>query len=148
MTQNSFDPSVVVKIYKTYRILTPLLASFPKPQRYSLGQTMDRGLLTMLEHIFEANAMPSPLREAPLLKALAKCELVKILVRLSCEESIILDTQYFQLIAGLHEITKMLQGWINYTRNLPNKEKDDSSQRPRGARQDSDSHQQPRSSSH
>ena len=122
MTQNSFDPPVVVKIYKTYQILMPLLASFPKPQRYSLGQTLDRCLLKMLEHIFEANAVPMPLREASLLKAEAKCELAKILVRLACEGKIIENTQYYQLIANLQEIGKMLRGWIKYIRNQPNKE--------------------------
>lgn len=119
MTQNSFDPPVVVKIYKTYQILSPLLADFPKPQRYTLGQGLDKSILAMLELIFEANAMPMPLREAHLLKAAAKCELSKILIRLSCEIKIINNTQYYQLIANLQEISKMLGGWIKYIRSQP-----------------------------
>jgi len=119
MAQESFDPPVVVKIYKTYQILLPLLANFPKPQRYTLGQSLDTAILKMLEHIFEANGMPMPLREANLLKAEAKCELSKLLVRLCCEGKIIDNTQYYQLMANLQEIGKMLRGWIKYIRNQP-----------------------------
>ncbi|MEK7637199.1 MAG: four helix bundle protein [Patescibacteria group bacterium] len=119
MSQDSFDPPVVIKIYKTYQIFIPLLANFPKPQRYTLGQVIDRSLLSMLEYIFEANAMPLPLRESLLLRAMAKCELTKILIRLSCESSIINNTQYFQLMSNLQEVGKMLGGWIKYIRHLP-----------------------------
>ena len=71
MAQDSFDPPIVIKIYKTYQLFTPLLVKFPKPQRYTMGQTLDHSLLAMLEYIFEANAMPLPLRESLLLRAMA-----------------------------------------------------------------------------
>ncbi len=119
MTQTSFEPPVVVKTYKTYQILLPLLADFPKPLRYTLGQVLDRSLLAILEYIFEANAMPLPLRESGLLKAYSKCELCKLLVRLCCENNIIVNTQFYQLMANLEEISKMLSGWIKYIRNQP-----------------------------
>ena len=121
MSQDSFDPPVVIKIYKTYQIFMPLLANFPKPQRYTLGQILDRSLLAMLEYIFEANAMPLPLRESLLIRAVAKCELTKMLVRLSCESDIINNTQYWQIMSNLQEVSKMLRGWIKYIRNLPAK---------------------------
>ena len=119
MTQNYFEPPVVVKIYKTYQVASPLLLNFPKPYRYSLGQTLDRALLNMLELIFEANSLPRLLWETPLLKAQAKCELSKILLRLAAELKLIKETQYFQLIANLQEVGKMLHGWINYVRKQP-----------------------------
>lgn len=97
----------------------PLLADFPKPQRYTLGQSLDKALLAMLEYIFEANAMPLPLREAHLLKASAKCELAKLLVRLCCESKIIHNTQYYQIMGNLQEVSKMLGGWIKYIRSQP-----------------------------
>lgn len=109
----------MVKIYKTYQIMLPLLADFPKPHRYTLGQSLDQSFLKMLEYIFEANAMPMPLREGHLLKAEAKCELSKLLVRLSCEGKIISNTQYYQIMTNLQEVGKMLRGWIKYIRNQP-----------------------------
>jgi len=123
MTQNynSFDPPVVVKIYKTYQLLSALVTNFPKPQRYSLGQSLDNSLLKMLEDIYEANATPFPLREACLLKALAKCDLIKLLTRLGCENGIIGNTQFYQLMANFEEIGRMLRGWINYIRSQPGK---------------------------
>ncbi len=121
MAQDSFDPPIVIKIYKTYQLFTPLLVNFPKPQRYTMGQTLDQSLLAMLEYIFEANAMPLPLRESLLLRAMAKCELTKLLIRLACESDILDNTQYFQLMSNLQEVSKMLGGWIKYIRNLPMK---------------------------
>ncbi|MBI5077536.1 four helix bundle protein [Candidatus Falkowbacteria bacterium] len=61
--------------------------------------------------------MPQPLREAPLIKAQAKCQLLKLLIRLSFELNLIKSTQYFQLSTDLKEIGKMLGGWINYARS-------------------------------
>lgn len=119
MNQESFEPPVVVKLYRLCQTLAPLLGKFPKPLRYSLGQTIDRCLLAMLELIFEANALPAPLREGPLLKAHAKCELTKLLVRMACERDILEETQFFQLTADLREVSRMLMGWIKYTRQRP-----------------------------
>jgi hypothetical protein len=121
MTQESFDPPVVVKIYKIYLLFSPLLYHFPKLYRYSLGQTIEKNLLKMIEFIFEANALPKPLREPSLIRASAKCELLKILVRLSFELDLIGSTQYFQLIADLKEVNKMLCGWVAYVRSGPSK---------------------------
>ena len=57
MAQESFDPPVVVKIYRTYQMLGPLLNSFPKSYRYSMGESIEKAVLSMLELIFEANAI-------------------------------------------------------------------------------------------
>ncbi len=73
MTNDSFEPPVAVAVYKTYLSFAPLLYSFPKPYRYSLGGAIEDNLLALLELIFETNSLPRPLREAPLVKANAKC---------------------------------------------------------------------------
>lgn len=119
MESETFEPTVIVKTYRTYKTFLPLLLKFPKPLRYTLGQTIDKSFLSVLEYIFEANSLPAPLREAPLLRAQAKCDLLKILIRLSCEEKILVETQYFQIVSDLREISKMIGGWIKYTRQRP-----------------------------
>ncbi len=119
MTENYLEPPVVVATYKLYLGFAPLLYRFPKLYRYSLGQTMEQHILGILEGVFEANALPRPLRELPVIKAHTHCELLKLLIRLAVELHILDNTQYFQCTAQLQEIGKMLGGWINYIRSGP-----------------------------
>lgn len=115
----TYEPPIAVAVYKAYMAWSPLASEFPKIYRYSLGQTIDKNILSLLELIFEANSLPRPLREAPLLKANAKCELLKMLNRMSFELKLIESTQYFQMTADLQEIGKMLGGWVKYVRSGP-----------------------------
>lgn len=121
VSSSSFEPPVVVKTYNTFLTFAPLLYRFPKPYRYTLGQKVEQNFLALLELVFEANSLPRPLREAPLVKAEAKCELLKLLIRLCFELNLLKSTQYFQLTANLQEIARMLGGWIIYVRSGPNK---------------------------
>ena len=115
----AYEPPVAVAIYKIYMAFSPLVYQFPKVYRYSLGQTIDGNILSLLELIFEANSLPRPLREAPLIRANAKCELVKLLNRMCFELKLIESTQYFQMTADLRQVGKELGGWINYVRSGP-----------------------------
>ncbi|MBI4087203.1 MAG: four helix bundle protein [Candidatus Liptonbacteria bacterium] len=119
MTNDTFEPPVAIAIYKTYMSFAPHLYRFPKLYRYSLGGAIENNILVLLELIFEANALPRPLREASLIKANAKCEILKMLIRMSFELKILENTQYFQLSSELREIGKMLGGWIKFVRSGP-----------------------------
>ena len=115
----SYEPPVAVAVYKMYMAFSPLVYQFPKVYRYSLGRTIDGSILALLELIFEANSLPRPLREAPLIRANAKCELLKLLNRMCFELKLIESTKYFQISADLQEVGKMLGGWIKYVRSGP-----------------------------
>ena len=115
----AYEPPVAVAVYRMYTAFSPLMYQFPKTHRYSLGRTIDSSILSLLELIFEANSLPRPLREAPLVRANAKCELLKLLNRMCFELELIESTQYFQISARLQEIGKMLGGWIKYIRSGP-----------------------------
>ena len=115
----TYEPPVAIAVYKTYMTFNPLVLKFPKIYRYTLAQAIEKNILVLLELIFEANSLPRPLREAPLLKANAKCEILKMLARMSFELKLIESTQYFQIAAEFLEIGKMLGGWIKYVRSGP-----------------------------
>lgn len=119
MTNDTFGPPVAIATYKTYFSFAPLLYNFPKPYRYSLGGAIEKNILAILELIFEANTLPRPLRETPLIRANAKCETLKLLIRMSFELKLLENTQYFQLSADLREVGKMLGGWIKFVRTDP-----------------------------
>ncbi len=115
----TYEPLVALAVYKTYMTFSPIVYQFPKVHRYSLGRTIDSNILSLLELIFEANSLPRPLREAPLIKANSKCELLKMLNRMCFEMQLIESTQYFQMSADLRQIGRELGGWIHYVRSGP-----------------------------
>ena len=114
---NSLEPPVVVAIYKIYFAFFSLSIKFPKMYRYSLAQTIEQHFHLCLQNIFEANCLPCPLREMPLIKANSHCELLKLLIRMTYELALINPTQYFHLSAQLQGIGKMLGGWIKFVRS-------------------------------
>ncbi|MFH1098961.1 MAG: four helix bundle protein [Candidatus Uhrbacteria bacterium] len=117
---DSFDPPVVIRLYETYHTFLPIHAQFPKLHRYTIGEAVNHRILAAIECVFEANAMPRPLREVPLLKALAAAECASLLLRCCVEVHILEMTPFLQLTANLREIRKMLHGWIAYVRSGPN----------------------------
>lgn len=119
MTNDTFEPTVAVAIYKMYISFAPLLYRFSKFYRYSLGVSIENNMISVLELIFEANGLPRPLREAPLIKANARCEMLKLLIRMSFELKLLESTPYFQISSDLREIGRMLGGWIKFVRSGP-----------------------------
>lgn len=116
MPNEQFEPPVVVAAYRLFLGFAPHVPNFPKPLRFSLGQTIENRILAILQAVFKANTLPKPLREAPLIDALSQCELLKLLMRLAFELSALQSTPYFQFTAELQEIARQLSGWISYAR--------------------------------
>ena len=120
---DSFEPTIVVKTYRLLLGLYPIIAKLPKIYKHTLGQEILNSVIFVLRQIFIANAMPRPLREAPLIQAVSACETVKMLLRLACELNIISNTPYFQFTANIIEIDKMARGWISFVRTGRNSQK-------------------------
>jgi len=116
MSSNYLEPPIVVATYKLYQSFAPLCVRFPKIYRYSIGQTIEQEIMSLLRTVFEANSLPRPLREMPVIRANSHCELLKLLIRLALELDLLNHTQYFQFSTHLQEMGKMLGGWINYQR--------------------------------
>ena len=120
MTNKNFEtPAVVVAAYRTYLLTAKSLLKMKKPYRYTLGVRIENNLLAILEDIFNANILPSPLREQPLIKGHVRCELLKLLTRACFEMELIEPTHYFQISGELTAISKMLYAWIKYVRSGP-----------------------------
>ncbi|OGZ63076.1 MAG: hypothetical protein A2639_02865 [Candidatus Staskawiczbacteria bacterium RIFCSPHIGHO2_01_FULL_34_27] len=118
MENLDFQPSIIHKIYDFYKEMHKKIEKFPKTSRYSLGQKIENSILDLLETIYLANIQIKTLREPVLHKASAKCELVKILIRLAYDTGVIDNTStYVSAQAKMQEIGKMLGGWIKYMRN-------------------------------
>ena len=116
---DEFEPIVAVKAYRLLLATMPTLLKLPKPFRYTLGQAIQTHILNLLELTYEANALPGPFREAPIVRAVAKTKLVTLLVRACAESGHLDETAYFRLATELAEIGKMFGGWLRHIRTTP-----------------------------
>lgn len=113
----SIEIPLVKKLYALYKYAHKSISAFPKHERYSLGEKIEINILEAIELSIFGNAQPKNYKEAYLLKANAKVEVLKIIFRLSLENKFIDETQYIQTEEYLREAGKMLGGWIKYLRS-------------------------------
>ncbi len=109
---------VVVKLVKLYEIAHKLIFSFPKHERYALGEKIEKAILDGIEFFVFANQVSKYEKEKVLIKANAKIELLKILFRISLNCELLEGKEYLEIEGELQEAGKMTQGWIKYTRNM------------------------------
>ena len=117
MENLKFEPSILIKLYKLYLQTHYCLKKFPKRDRYSLGGKIENTLLDLIEFVSVANIQIKTMREPILYRASGKCELLKLLLRLSFDLSLLNEKEYIELEEKTLEIGKMLGGWIKYYRN-------------------------------
>lgn len=90
-----------------------LLLKFPKSQRYTLGSKIQAELLATAEAVIAAATTSDRLRKVDHLNiASAKLDLIRLLVRLAKDCKCLDNETYLDLESQLHEIGKMLGGWI------------------------------------
>lgn len=107
------DIPIFTKLYELYKTLSETLPSFPKTQRYTLGQRLENTVIDILELLF---AIPfSPTRSAILEHMSIKLDLLKVLLRLAKDTQSISTNKYIELQIILQEIGKMLGGWMRAT---------------------------------
>lgn len=108
---------VVIKLFIIYEVAHKLIFSFPKHERYSLGEKIENSILESIETLIMANQVSKYEKEKILIKANSKIELLKILFRIALNCQIIEVKEYLETENKLQEIGKMTQGWIKYSRN-------------------------------
>jgi hypothetical protein len=102
-----------------YRQVQPLILSFPKPWRYSIGEKLCSTLLAIIEGTCQALYARQPLKEPYILKLTGSIQTVQLFIRLALEEKLITEQQYFSLSAKVIEFHKMALGWLNSVRVSP-----------------------------
>lgn len=100
-----------------YEVTHRLIFTFPKHERYTLGEKIENSILEAMEFYILANQASLYEKEKILLKANSKIELLKILFRISLNCQIIDSKEYLEIEHRLQETGKMTQGWIKYSRN-------------------------------
>ena len=109
---------VVIKLFVLYEITHKLIFKFPKHERYTLGEKIEKAILDTIELFIFANHVSKYKKEKVLAQANSKIELLKILFRISLNCKILEGKEYLKIEGKLQEIGKMTQGWIKYARNM------------------------------
>lgn len=109
------DIPLFTKTYELYKLFYGFLGSFPKKDRYSLGQKTEAVLLDLLEAIILASGLPKEEKPPVLHKASLKLDVLKILFRLAKDIQALDTKKYILLEERVQEIGKMLGGWIKAT---------------------------------
>jgi len=91
-----------------------VVSKFPKHQRYSLGEKLENTIFETIEYVVFGNVQQKNFKDAYILKANTKVELLKLYFRLAFEINIIDDKTYLKVQQHLQEIGKMLGGWLKY----------------------------------
>ena len=115
---SSLEIPITVKLFNLYESTHKMIFKFPKHEKYSLGEKIEKSILDGIELSILASSAGKFEKEKILLKLNCKVELLKVLFRvvLNCK---IIDTRiYLEHEALLQETGKMTQGWIKYSRNM------------------------------
>lgn len=86
--------------------------TFPKKDRFTLGQKCESLTLEILEILFLANSKRDQ-EKIPYLNSVdIKLKITQTVIRLARDTDALEDKKYYMLSASVEELGKMLGGWI------------------------------------
>jgi hypothetical protein len=113
-------PSIIQKTYKFYLLLYSCTKTFPKKDRFTLGQKCENLTLEILEILFLANSKRDQ-EKIPYLKNVdIKLKITQTVIRLARDTDALEEKKYYMLSTSLEELGRMLGGWIKSL--MPKKE--------------------------
>jgi len=112
------DVPIVQSFYQLYKSFHEQLTHFPKSERYTLGATVQSQLLVAFESVVAAAGTARMEAKINHLEATsAKVDLLRLLIRLAKDCRCLSNQAYLELESNLHEIGRMLGGWLKSLKN-------------------------------
>lgn len=108
---NEFDVPIFKKSYDLYKEFYICLKTFPKQDRYSLGQKSESLMTEILECLLTATGLPKAEKLPHLDKASGKLNILRIYIRLAKDIKAMDNKQYIFFQYSVDEIGRMLGGW-------------------------------------
>ena len=108
---NEFDVPIFKKSYDLYKEFYICLKTFPKQDRYSLGQKSETVLTDILECLLTATGLPKAEKLPYLDKASGKLNILRIYMRLAKDIKAMDNKRYVFFQDSVDEIGRMLGGW-------------------------------------
>lgn len=124
------DIPIFKKLYELYKLIHLYRNTVPKADRYTLWKRTDDTCIELLELVITAGGQPRQQKEAYLVKASTKLNLLRIFVRLSKDTKVIDHKKYLALQTLMDEIGRMLGGWLKSTKLAPPRVNGDFSGQP------------------
>lgn len=104
------------KIEGFYKDLIPILQRFPKTQRYTLAENIEKETLAGIKLVFEAEYIK--VRRLDALKELrTRLHVITFLLRIAAQSSFIKEGIYEKLTRDTSEMGKITSGWIKREEN-------------------------------
>jgi len=104
--------SILTKAYDYVKVLIPLINTFPRNQRYILGEHMEKMALGTLELLIDAYYLPKGAKKSKLHRVNLHLEKLRYLSRLCYELGYYNSAKYETLTEKLLEIGRMTGGWL------------------------------------
>lgn len=111
---DSFDVPIFKKTYDLYKEFYICLKSFPKQDKYSLGEKCNLVLIEILECLLEVGSLRGPEKISCLEKVSTKLNLFRVYIRLAKDIKVLDSKNYILIQEVVSEIGRMLGGWIRF----------------------------------
>lgn len=103
---------IIQKTYDLYKTNYEYTKTFPKSDKYALGEKSKAIILELLELLVEAENAKREWKEPILAKASNKLAVLKLMFRLANETKILDSKKYLSLTDKSLEVGRMLGGWL------------------------------------
>lgn len=111
MINNSHDIPIIRKLSELYKIYYTYLELFPKKDKYALGAKCEQYLIAVLELLLLTGSIPKDEKKEAIRQASMKFDVLKVLLRITKDLTILETKKYLILETYLQEIGRMLGGW-------------------------------------
>ena len=115
-TDSFQETPIIYHLSMLYENARQAIRSFPKHERYSLGEKIERLILESIELAVSANIATKYERENYLIRLGAKIDVLKIIFRLALGAKFIEFSKYLGTEKQLLELGKMTGGWLRFCR--------------------------------
>lgn len=103
---------IINQTYDLYKRVTDITNHLEKRWRFSLGKSIEDGVLNLLSELIMAKNAPKPLKSCYLIKACAHQETCILKLRLCLELKLANETKIFQAQSTVAEIGRQIGGWL------------------------------------
>lgn len=102
---------MLLKEKTAYQFWLTLYRSWPRVERFGLGQQIEQTFLLVLELTFASSYLPPDQKIVSLSRVIVKLDSLKFFMQLAWESKLMTTNQYADLSQQLEEIGRQLGGW-------------------------------------
>jgi hypothetical protein len=106
------DIPIIQKTYDLYKLFYQYSLNFPKKERFGIGKRCEDKIMDLIEGLIKASKARREYKKTLLYEISLQLDTLKIFIRLMKELAILDIKKYTQIQEYIHEIGKMLGGWI------------------------------------